>query len=90
MRFLELVEGALGKKALIRMSLPKGLLPAVSSGVKAFRQVTGRAVMLTPDKADMRLQHFVCSPEALGWSPRVGVGEGVKLTVPWYRENGWL
>ena len=73
------------------MSLPKGLLPTVSSGVKAFRQVTGRAVMLTPEEADMLFQHFVCSPEAaLGWSPRVGVDEGVKLTVPWSRENGWL
>lgn len=93
-RFLELVEGALGKKALIRMSLPKGLLKTVSYGVKAFGQVTGRAVMLTPEKADMLLQHFVATSEeaqaALGWQPRVGLDEGVKLTVQWYRENGWL
>lgn len=93
-QFLELIEGALGKRALIRMSLPKVVLKTVSYGVKAFGSVTGRAVMLTPEKADMLLQHFVCSSEVaqstLHWSPQVQLSEGVKLTVQWYRENGWL
>jgi dTDP-glucose 4,6-dehydratase len=26
---------------------------------------------------------------ALGWSPRVGFGEGLEQTVAWYRENSW-
>lgn len=93
-QLLELMEGALGKKAFIRLNLPVGVLKTVSYGVKAFGQMTGRAVVLTPEKADMLLKHFVCSSEgaqsALNWEPQVPLAEGLKLTVDWYRQNSWL
>ncbi|MBE2248593.1 MAG: NAD-dependent epimerase/dehydratase family protein [Myxococcus sp.] len=93
-QFLEMVEGALGKKAFIRLNLPIGVLKTVSYGVKAFGTVTGRAVMLTPEKANMLMQHFVCSSQpaqsALNWTPQVSLDEGLKHTVAWYREHGWL
>lgn len=93
-QFLEMIEGALGKKAFIRLNLPIGVLKTVSYGVKAFGSVTGRAVMLTPEKANMLMQHFVCSSQpaqsALSWTPQVTLDEGLKQTVAWYREHGWL
>jgi 2-alkyl-3-oxoalkanoate reductase len=92
--FLELIESALGKKALVRFSLPVGLLKTVSYGVKAFGAVTNRAVMLTPEKANMLLHHFVCASGKactdLGWKPEVPLEQGVPMTVQWYRENRWL
>ncbi len=92
--FLEMVEDALGKRALVRVSLPKGFLKTVALGVEAFGKASGKAVMLTREKADMLLQDFVSDSSAtqreLGWKPEVKLGDGVRRAVTWYRENGWL
>ncbi len=92
--FLEMIEEALGRRALVRMSLPKGLLKTVALGVEAYGKASGKAVMLTREKADMLLQHFVCdssrTQKELGWKPEVPLRDGVRRAVVWYRENGWL
>ncbi|HEY2370650.1 MAG TPA: NAD-dependent epimerase/dehydratase family protein [Polyangiaceae bacterium] len=92
--FLEMVEDAIGRRALVRMSLPKGLLKTVAIGVEAYGKASGKAVMLTREKADMLLQHFVCESSAtqkdLAWKPEVPLREGVRRAVAWYRENRWL
>jgi nucleoside-diphosphate-sugar epimerase len=50
--------------------------------------------MLTREKANMLLQHWVCSSEDtrrdLGWEPKVPLSEGMGRAVQWYRDNGWL
>lgn len=87
-------ERALGRKAFVRASLPVPLLMTVARGVEVFGRVAGKPVMLTREKANMLLQHWVCSSEAtrkdLGWEPRVPWSEGVNRAVEWYRQNGWL
>jgi nucleoside-diphosphate-sugar epimerase len=92
--FLEMIEDALGRRALLRMSLPKGLLKTVALGVEAYGKASGKAVMLTREKADMLLQHFVCDSARtrteLGWKPEVPLRDGVRKAVEWYRTNGWL
>ena len=92
--FLGMVEEAVGKKALLRVSLPKGLLKGVSMGVQAFGKATNKAVMLTPEKANMLLQDLICESSAtrkdLGWEPKVSLKDGLRATAKWYRENGWL
>ena len=87
-------ERAMGRRALVRANLPVPVLMAVARGVEAFGRLSNRPVMLTREKAQMLLQHWVCSSEAtrreLGWEPRVAWHEGVERTVRWYRDNGWL
>jgi nucleoside-diphosphate-sugar epimerase len=87
-------ERALERRALLRANLPAPVFMTIARGVQAFGKVANRAVMLTPEKANMLLQHWVCSSEdtrrELGWEPKVPWSEGVKLAVAWYRENGWL
>lgn len=92
--FLEMIEDAIGRRALVRMSLPKGLLKTVAIGVEAYGKASGKAVMLTREKADMLLQHFVCesaqTQKDLAWKPEVPLREGVRRAVEWYRSEGWL
>lgn len=87
-------ERALGTKAFVRASLPVPLFMAVARGAEAFGRVMNRPVMLTREKANMLLQHWVCSSEStrreLGWAPEVPWDQGVRLAVRWYRDNGWL
>jgi nucleoside-diphosphate-sugar epimerase len=87
-------ERALGKKALVRASLPVPVFMTVARGVEAFGRLSGKAVMLTREKASMLLQDWICSSEAtrkeLGWEPKVPWNEGVVKAVAWYRDNGWL
>jgi nucleoside-diphosphate-sugar epimerase len=87
-------ERALGRKALVRMNLPMGFLMGVARGVEVFGRIANKPVMLTREKAQMLMQHWVCSSDRtradLGWEPKVPWSEGVKLAVAWYRDNGWL
>jgi nucleoside-diphosphate-sugar epimerase len=87
-------EHALGKRALFRTSLPVPFLMTVARGVEAFGRMANRPVMLTREKANMLLQHWVCSSEdtrrELRWEPKVRWPQGVELAVRWYRDNGWL
>jgi nucleoside-diphosphate-sugar epimerase len=89
-----MIEEALGRRALVRVSLPKGLLKTVALGVEVFGKASGKAVMLTREKANMLLQDLVCESSAtqrdLQWTPEVPLSEGVPRAVSWYRENGWL
>jgi nucleoside-diphosphate-sugar epimerase len=87
-------EQALGKRALVRTSLPASFLMTVARGIEAFGRVADRPVMLTREKANMLLQNWVCSSEdtrrELGWEPKVPWPDGVGRAVKWYRENGLL
>jgi nucleoside-diphosphate-sugar epimerase len=89
------IERALEQKALVRFSVPFGLLRGAALASEGIAKLTGKAVMLTRDKVNELTQpHWVCdSSEArrmLGWEPRVKWGEGTRKAVAWYRQHGWL
>jgi nucleoside-diphosphate-sugar epimerase len=88
------IERALGKRALVRISLPMGVLLGVARGVEAYGKLASKAVMLTREKAAMLQMDWICSSdetrEHLDWAPQVSWAEGLDKTVRWYRENGWL
>lgn len=91
---MEDIAKALDKKFVLKPSLPAGALRVVARGVQAWGKLRDKPVMLTPEKANMLLHHFVCSAERtrkdLGWAAKVPWSEGVGRTARWYRENGWL
>jgi nucleoside-diphosphate-sugar epimerase len=50
--------------------------------------------MLTRDKCNELFGQWACDAEKartqLGWQAEVPFEQGAKLTVAWYRQEGWL
>jgi nucleoside-diphosphate-sugar epimerase len=95
--FAELVqaaERAVGKRAWLRVPLPRALIRAAALGSEMYGKGTGRAMMLTRDKCNELFAQWVCdggaARRALDWQPRVPLERGMALTVEWYRQAGWL
>jgi nucleoside-diphosphate-sugar epimerase len=89
------IENALGRRAWLRVPVPRLLMYGAALGSELYGRITGRAVMLTRDKLNELLApHWVCDSSeaqaALGWRPHVSFDEGTRITGAWYRQNGWL
>jgi nucleoside-diphosphate-sugar epimerase len=87
-------EAAMGKRARIRFQLPRKLVETAALGAELYGRATNQAVMLTRDKCNELFEQWVCDGSRartlLGWKPLVSFDEGIRRTVTWYREAGWL
>lgn len=91
---IQAVERAIGKRAWLRLPLPKRAVLGIAGLTELYGKVTNRAVMLTRDKCNELFDQWVCdgshAQKALDWAPAVAFEEGVERTVAWYRKMGWL
>jgi nucleoside-diphosphate-sugar epimerase len=89
-----LTERAMGRRAKLRFHLPRRLVETAAFGVELYGRATNRAVMLTRDKCNELFEQWVCdgtrAQRDLAWTPEVGFEDGIRRTVSWYREAGWL
>lgn len=91
---LSAVEEAMGRNA-ISISAPRWLFEAAALTSEGFGLVTRRAVSLTRDKVrEMSQPHWVCGHDELerdlGWTPKIKIREGTRLTGDWYRAQRWI
>lgn len=89
-----LAEAALGRRAWLRIPLPKPVVLTAARASELYGRATNRAVMLTRDKCNELFDQWVCDSvhtrNTLGWAPKVPFSEGVRRTVDWYKQAGWL
>jgi len=89
------IEAALGKKAWLRVPLPKRLTQAAAIATEAYGRFANTPVMFTRDKCN-ELQATGWAFDGttarleLGFQPEVDFAEGLRRTVQAYREAGWL
>ena len=88
------ITGALGRRALT-VPVPGPLLEAAGAVAELAGRLTGTFPPLNREKAQaVRRTCKMCSVERarrdFGYEQRVPLEEGMRETIGWYREEGWL
>ncbi|MDX1419210.1 MAG: NAD-dependent epimerase/dehydratase family protein [Rubricoccaceae bacterium] len=89
----EAVIAALGH-GVVRLDVPRAVVSPVAAVVEGVARLVGRYPPLNREKAREAKAEWVVSSEkaraAFGYAPEVGLAEGMRETVAWYRTHGWL
>lgn len=77
------------------LDLPGALVDLAALGGELLTRLDGKPRLFNKQKALMGAQEaWTCQHDALradiGYAPQVGVAEGVKRTMGWYREKKWV
>lgn len=93
--FRKIVLDTLGKKFVIPIKIPLWLLYIVSNIAGWWGGIVGKPSTLNPDKYKiMKQRNWNCSVEAakrgFGFAPKYTLSDGIRESIAWYRENGWL
>ena len=83
-----------GVKA-IRINVPRWLISTMAFFAEIFSGITHRPPLMDRQKAREILHNgWFCdiskARERLGFKPKFSLEDGLRLTVAWYRDNGWL
>jgi nucleoside-diphosphate-sugar epimerase len=90
----EITAGVMGKKVL-RLRIPEAGVYAIAAFAELFSLITRKPTLLNFEKAkDIVQDAWTCSIEKarteLGFKESMTLEQGIKDTVEWYREQGWL
>ncbi len=90
----EVTSRVIGKGAL-RLRIPESAVYTIAAFAELFSLITRKAVLLNFEKArDIVQDAWTCSiakaQRELGFSEKLSLEEGIRSTVAWYRDRGWL
>ncbi len=93
--FSDLIHNELGDKWLLRIKAPIWLLRIVTFCGEYIGRITGKISALNNDKYNiMKQRNWRCDIQPaiteLGYKPQYDLKRGVKITMQWYKDNGWL
>lgn len=93
--FSDLIRQELGNPWWIRITAPIWLLRIITFFGEYVGHLTGKVTALNNDKYYiMRQRNWRCDIEParqeLGYEPQVKLEEGVRCSIKWYKDNGWL
>ena len=93
--FSNLIHEELGRPWWIRITAPVWVLRVVTFFGEYIGQMTGKVTALNNDKYNiLRQRNWRCdiqpAIDELGYHPTYHLEQGVKETIQWYKDNGWL
>ncbi len=93
--FSDLIQRELGHPFLLRLKAPLWLLRVVTTCGEYTARLTGKISALNNDKYNILCQrNWRCDIEParkeLGYQPQYNLERGVKETIAWYKQEGWL
>ena len=93
--FSDLIHEELGRPWWIRITAPVWVLRVVTFFGEYVGRMTGKVTALNNDKYNiLKQRNWRCdiqpAIDELGYQPQVQLAEGVKRSIKWYKDNGWL
>jgi nucleoside-diphosphate-sugar epimerase len=93
--FSDLIHEELGRPWWIRITAPVWVLRIITFFGEYTSRMTGKISVLNNDKFNiLKQRNWRCdiqpAIDELGYQPKVKLEEGVKRSIKWYKENGWL
>ena len=93
--FRKIASRVLGKKGVISLPLPLWAVKAVSGVAEKWGVARMKPSTLNSDKYNIMAQRnwdvdVSKAKKDFGFNPRVGLEEGIKRAVEWYRKENWL
>lgn len=90
----EVIRTTLGRKTF-KIKLPAAPLRAVIAGVEGIYSLFGKQPFLNTDKVnEISAPNWLCDSDefwnAMGAVPEYNLERGIRATVAWYKEKGWL
>ena len=93
--FSNLIHEELGRPWWIRITAPVWVLRIVTFFGEYIGRMTGKVTALNNDKYNiLKQRNWRCDIQPaineLGYHPTYNLEQGVKETIQWYKDNGWL
>ena len=93
--FSDLIHEELGRPWWIRITAPVWVLRIVTFFGEYVGRMTGKVTALNNDKYNiLKQRNWRCdiqpAIDELGYQPKVKLEEGVRRSIKWYKEHGWL
>lgn len=93
--YTNILKGVLEKKFVLKLTFPLFFVHGISVFAGIFSSITGKPSLINPDKYKiMKQRNWTCDTsslkEDLGFKASYNLQQGMKETVDWYKENGWL
>ena len=93
--FSDLIHEELGRPWWIRITAPIWVLRVVTFVGEYVGRLTGKVTALNNDKYNIMRQRnwrwdIEPARQELGYEPQVKLEEGVRRSIKWYKDNGWL
>jgi len=93
--FSDLIHEELGRPWWIRITAPIWVLRIITFFGEYVGRMTGKISALNNDKFNiLKQRNWRCDIQPaineLGYHPQVDLKEGVRRSIKWYKENGWL
>ena len=93
--FSDLIRHELGNPWLLRITAPIWLLFIIAHLSNIWAHISGKPTTINPDKYHiMKQRNWRCDntkeKKELGYKPLYPLNRGVRCTMNWYKDNGWI
>lgn len=91
----QVIAKELGVRGVLKFKIPFKLLGVAAFANEKLADLFNRSTAINRDKIkDLEQKYWLCDASLtrseLEWEPEIGFQQGIRLTLQWYRQQGWI